>query len=78
MTRNEHENVSKEMLNELGSFIKDNSNTFLDDFAIKKAKKKILIVDDQGFNIDALIIILKYSIKLKDVKEICDCVYDGK
>jgi CheY-like chemotaxis protein len=40
--------------------------------------KKILIVDDQGFNIDALMIILKYSIKLKDPNQICDCVYDGK
>ena len=45
---------------------------------IPKPKKKILIVDDQGFNIDAILIILKYSIKLKDTKETCDCVYDGK
>ena len=37
-----------------------------------------MIVDDQGFNIDALLIILQYSIKLKDSKEICDCRYDGK
>ena len=40
--------------------------------------KKILIVDDQEFNIDALMIILKYTIKLKDSNQICDCVYDGK
>ena len=43
-----------------------------------KPKTRILIVDDQGFNIDALMIIMKYSIKLKDTHDICDCVYDGK
>ena len=37
-----------------------------------------MIVDDQGFNTDALMIILEYSIKLKDTREICDCRYDGK
>ena len=34
--------------------------------------KRILIVDDQSFNIDAAMIILKYSIKLKDCDKICD------
>ena len=37
-----------------------------------------MIVDDQGFNIDAIMIILKYSIKVKDAREICDSVYNGK
>ena len=37
-----------------------------------------MIVDDQGFNVEALLIILEYTIKLKDTKEICDCRYDGK
>ena len=35
-------------------------------------------MDDQGFNIDALKIILKFSIKVKDSDKIVDCVYDGK
>lgn len=34
-------------------------------------KKRILIVDDQSFNIDALKIILKYKIGL-DTKIFCD------
>jgi CheY-like chemotaxis protein len=40
--------------------------------------KKILIVDDQSFNIDAANVILKYSVKLKDFKEICDYALNGK
>jgi CheY-like chemotaxis protein len=40
--------------------------------------KKILIVDDQSFNVDAAIAILKYAIKLKDFQEICDFAYQGK
>lgn len=35
-------------------------------------------MDDQGFNIDAIKIILKYNIKLKDSDSICDTAYDGK
>lgn len=40
--------------------------------------RRILLVDDQGFNIDAIKIILKYNIKLKDSDSICDTAYDGK
>ena len=40
-------------------------------------EKRILIVDDQGFNIDAALIILKYCIKLKDCDKICDFASDG-
>jgi CheY-like chemotaxis protein len=40
--------------------------------------KKILIVDDQSFNIDAANVILKYSVKLKNFKEICDYALNGK
>ena len=40
--------------------------------------KKILIVDDQGFNIDAIMVILKYSIRVIDVKKICDKAFNGK
>ena len=40
--------------------------------------KRILIVDDQGFNIDAVMIILKYSIRIIEVKKICDTAFNGK
>ena len=40
--------------------------------------KRILIVDDQGFNIDAVMIILKYSIRIIEVKKICDSAFNGK
>lgn len=40
--------------------------------------KKILIVDDQNFNIDAAKIILKYSIKLSNCNEIIDHASDGQ
>ena len=40
--------------------------------------KRILIVDDQGFNIDAIMVILKYSVRVIDVKKICNKAYDGK
>ena len=39
-------------------------------------KKRILIVDDQGFNIDALMIILKFSIGL-DSDTICEKALNG-
>ena len=39
-------------------------------------KKKILIVDDQSFNIDALKIILKYKIGL-ETEIFCDSASDG-
>ena len=38
---------------------------------------KILIVDDIGYNIQALKIILKYSVKI-DVETICDHATDGQ
>lgn len=38
---------------------------------------KILIVDDQGFNIDAMKIILKYSVGL-DVEKFCEQSLTGK
>ena len=41
-------------------------------------KRRILLVDDQGFNIDAIKIILKYTIKVKDSDQICDTAFDGK
>ena len=38
--------------------------------------KKILIVDDQTFNIEALKIILKYKLRI-DTAFCCDYAYDG-
>jgi CheY-like chemotaxis protein len=40
--------------------------------------KKILIVDDQYYNIEAVTVILKYAIKLKNYHEICDYALNGK
>ena len=40
--------------------------------------QRILIVDDQNFNIDASKIILKYSIKLCPCNEIIDSASDGQ
>ena len=65
------------MWSELDQYIKDYGSNFDLDNPNRQIRKRIMIVDDQGFNIDALMIILKYSIKLKDLAEICDCVYDG-
>lgn len=45
--------------------------------SLDEGEKRILIVDDQGFNIDAALIILKYCIKLKDSDKICDFASDG-
>ena len=42
-----------------------------------KEKKKILIVDDQIFNINALLIILEHSVKI-DCQLICDKATNGK
>ena len=39
--------------------------------------KKILIVDDQLFNINALIIVLEYKIKI-DAQNLCDKATSGK
>ena len=51
------------------------------DFEIKKSapkyQKRILIVDDQSFNIEALFIILKYSVGL-DSQSLCDKSFNGQ
>ena len=39
--------------------------------------KKILIVDDQFFNIDAALIILQYLIKIDNCLEICEFAQNG-
>ena len=44
--------------------------------AAKKRKPKILIVDDEDYNILALKIILKYHIKL-DATKLCDEAVNG-
>ena len=36
------------------------------------------MVDDQSYNIDALIMIMKYSVKVKSLKGIVDSAQDGK
>ena len=41
-------------------------------------KKRILIVDDQSFNIDALMIILEYAVKVNNCQFICDKANNGK
>jgi len=40
-------------------------------------KKKILIVDDQSFNIDAALIILNTTLKL-NTEELCSLAYNGR
>ena len=37
-----------------------------------------MIVDDQSYNIDALFMILKYAIQVKDIKKVVDSAFDGK
>ena len=41
------------------------------------AQNRILIVDDQQFNIEALIIILKYGLGI-DTDSVCDFCFNGK
>ena len=41
-----------------------------------KNQSKILIVDDQVFNINALLIIMKYNIKI-EVEKVCESCFDG-
>jgi PleD family two-component response regulator len=41
-----------------------------------KSSQKILIVDDQSFNIQALKVILKFKIGI-DVDSVCDFTFDG-
>lgn len=43
----------------------------------KQRTQKILIVDDEHYNIDAMKIILKYHCNI-DSESICDKVFDGK
>ena len=45
--------------------------------ATKKEQQRILIVDDQSYNIDALLIILGLVLKL-DVDNICDKAQSGE
>jgi CheY-like chemotaxis protein len=40
-------------------------------------QKKILIVDDQQFNIEAMKIVLNYSVGI-DAERLCDCAHNGK
>lgn len=40
-------------------------------------QKKILIVDDQQFNIDAIEIMIEYGLDLP-AKSFCECAYNGK
>jgi len=35
------------------------------------------VVDDQSFNIDAALIILKYAVKVENADEICDTAQNG-
>lgn len=74
------ENLSTNLVTQIAGYVKQTGNfTAFSGFDNhQRNRKRIMIVDDQGFNIDALLIILQYSIKLKDSKEICDCRYDGK
>ena len=44
---------------------------------VQHYQKRILIVDDQNFNIDAAMIILKYSVKLINSQDICDTAQNG-
>lgn len=41
-------------------------------------KRKILIVDDQSFNIDAIMIILQHAVKINNCQFICDRANNGK
>jgi PleD family two-component response regulator len=43
----------------------------------RREQKRILIVDDQIFNINALLIILEHSVKI-DCQSICDKATNGK
>jgi len=62
----------------LNSFdIQLNISNFARPLKTSRKLNKILIVDDIGYNIQALKIILKYSVKL-DVETICDHATDGQ
>ena len=37
-----------------------------------------MIVDDQSFNIEALLLILRYSMGLNNIKKFCDRANDGQ
>ena len=47
------------------------------DIDIDKDSIKILIVDDQIFNIDALMVILEHGVKI-DVNKYCRSAFSGK
>ena len=44
---------------------------------VQDFQQKILIVDDQYFNIDAATIVLKYAVKLMRTDQIIDSAQDG-
>ena len=43
----------------------------------KSTQKKILIVDDEIFNIEAIRIILEYHFDMNDISSFCDCAMNG-
>jgi CheY-like chemotaxis protein len=47
------------------------------DNPLEECNYKILLVDDQSFNIDALVVILKYSVGV-DSKKYCDRALSGE
>ena len=49
----------------------------MDDKDKASSMKKILIVDDQSFNIDAVMIILKYAVKIENCDLVCDTAQNG-
>ena len=55
----------------------DNSNWVKNDNSSENFGFKILLVDDQSFNIDALVVILKYSVGV-DSKKYCDRALSGE
>ena len=43
----------------------------------KEVNKKILIVDDEDFNIEALMIILQYNIGIQNIDLVCEKALNG-
>jgi two-component system sensor histidine kinase/response regulator len=54
-----------------------NENIFTQSDMIKN-KKRILIVDDEIFNIEAIKVILEHRFKIKQIDKICDNSMNGK
>lgn len=69
----DHKNIRRNQSEQIDSmFVPINSK-----FAEKKKDAKILLVDDEDYNLTALKIILKYHIKV-DVDKFCDEAVNGK